>query len=107
MNSCQGQVFKASVGHYRAARGFGFKVSLVVAKRRSCPGCPDCAWQVDALGDVGNDWPILGIEKAVDGAFYRLEIGNVMRDFESGIVDGVDLRLVACLPPIEDLERLV
>lgn len=96
---CQGSVFKATVNQYRTSRGFGFTVRLAKAVRLSCPGCPSCDWEHDGFSEVSNDWPILGIETAKDDSFYRLDICNIARDRETGIVDGWDLRLVEYLPP--------
>lgn len=104
MKDCQGKVFKASVSNLRFSHSFSFTVRLTVTKRHSCPGCPACAWQSDAFNEVCNDWPILGIEKAVNGAFYRIDECNVTRDYETGIADGWDLRLVEYLPPLADNE---
>lgn len=104
MKDCQGTVFKAAVSHYRSARGFGLKVRMTVAKEHSCPGCLACYWQSASFDEVGNDWPILGIETAQDGRFYRIDTCNVTRDCETGITDGCDLCLVEYLPPLADSE---
>ncbi len=101
---CQGQVFKASVNNSRLSHGFAFTVRLTVAKKYSCPGCPACDWQWDAFGEVGNDWPILGIEKAEDGALYRVEVCNVTRCRDTGSDDGFDLGLVEYTPAFPQAE---
>jgi hypothetical protein len=96
--ACQGNIFKASVSTYQTARGFAQTVRFTRSARLSCPGCDQCFWQVDALSEVGQEWPVHGIEAAKDGAFYGLTVCNESRDRETGIVDSWDLQLSPFTP---------
>jgi hypothetical protein len=93
-NPCKGYIYKASVIHSNTSKGLGFSVKLVKSKQLSCPGCSSCGWLDDSLSEVNNEWPILGIEEAENGKLYTIDSCNESRDWESGIIDSFDLKLV-------------
>lgn len=96
-NSCKGQIFRADVQMCMTKRGVMFSVRLNKLKRMSCPGCEYCSWITDDLSEIDPDhWPIIGIESAEHGKLYTLEMCNVGRDYETGMVDEWDLRVVEC-----------
>lgn len=95
LTSCQGTVFKASVQHYQTKKGgFGFQVRLVPVKKLSCPGCKSCGWEADNFGEVGNDFPIAGIEDCEDGQLYSITTCNESQDWETGMIDSWELCLL-------------
>lgn len=94
VDKCKGVIFKADVGYFQTKRGFASSFRMNIMKRMSCPGCYVCGWLDEQLGEISNDWPVIGIQKVEHGKLYRLEICNETRDWESGCVDGWDLRLV-------------
>lgn len=91
---CKGLIFQADVSCCPTRKGIGFFVRLNLLKRKSCPGCIRCAALYDAIGDVDNDWMPIGIESVEHGKLYRLEICNASRDWETGIIDDWDIKLV-------------
>lgn len=98
-HKCQGAIFKAEVTNFRTSRGLSFQVKLVKSKKLSCPGCMSCAWQDESFDEVSNDWPISNITEVENNAFYSVDITNVQRDYESGLLDYWDLLLVKFTPP--------
>lgn len=98
---CQGNIFKASVSTYRTKRGFGQTVRFTRSARLSCPGCANCGWELEAISEISQDWPVLGIEEAKDGAFYGLELCSQSRDWETGLIDGWDLQISPYQPATE------
>lgn len=82
-------VYRKETTYYRTKKGFAFKVDLIKLKRKS--------YGFDALEDdfMGCDslssLPI-NLHKVPDGE-YSVEVINVSKDWETGIVDGWDLIL--------------
>jgi len=97
ISTCQGSIFRAEVQHFKIKRGFGFKTRLQRLKRLSCPGCAQCNWEYEDFSEIGNDYPIENIEKAVHGKLYTIDCITDSIDYESGIVDDWHLRLVGPL----------
>lgn len=92
---CNGTVFKASVRHFKTSDdGFCFKVILKPVKKKSCKGCENCGWQHEGFAEVGNNWPIIGIESCEDGELYTIVPCNETRDIESGIIDEWDIQVL-------------
>lgn len=91
---CNGTVFRANVQMCRTARGIMFSVRLDKLKRKSCPGCEKCGWIDEELSQVDNDNPIIGIESCEHGELYTLTTCNHSTDWETGQVDGWDLKVV-------------
>lgn len=102
---CKGAVFKANVHHFRTERGFAFSVRLNKLKRKSCPGCDSCAWQSDSFSEIGDSWPILGIEKTKHEELYILESCNESKDWETGHIDSWDLKLTPLYEPLESQDE--
>lgn len=93
-NTCNGIVLKAFVNNFFSEKGnISFTVRLVPSKEKSCKGCERCAWQHDCLGEISNDWPVIGIDKCVNGKLYVIRTCNESTDFESGQIDSWDLCL--------------
>ena len=87
---CKGIVFR---GHYSLFYRKGVlqeKTELRLLKRRSCHGCPKCAWIWDDLAE-GLDNLILPAIK--QGKLYSIHSINETRDWETGFIDGYDLEV--------------
>lgn len=91
---CQGSIFKAEKSLFRTERGFGLTIRLRKIKKLSCPGCSACEWEDDAFGEICNDWPILNIEEATSGKFYKLVICNEVYERGWGAPISWDLKLM-------------
>jgi len=93
---CKGKFFRASVNGFMSADGtYTYQERMKPLKRMSCSGCADCDWIEDDLKEfICNEmFPDVkdGIENA---AIYTLEVTDISRDWESGIVDGYELQFV-------------
>ena len=96
---CKGAVFRADVQHFTTKRGgLAFSVRLNKVKRLSCPGCDVCQGWAEHHSEIGNDWPVVGIETAQDKKLYTLEPCNESRDWETGYIDSWDFELVEYTP---------
>lgn len=92
---CIGIVYRADVQHCKTQRGILFSIRLNKLKKKSCPGCSNCGFMEDDLGEIDpHSWPIIDIEKAEHGKLYTLAVVNMSRDWEGGFVDSWDLKLV-------------
>lgn len=92
--TCKGRVYRANVSHCQTKTGILFAVRLREMKRLSCPGCEYCGWLDADLPELGLDWGIINITEAENGKLYTIEMCNIQRDWESGMVDDWDLKLV-------------
>ena len=101
-DKCKGVIFRADVQNFQTQKGMGFSVRLNKMKRLSCKGCMECGGLESYFGEISNEWPIVGIEKVEHGKLYSLQVVNIEKDFESGIVDGWDLGLVEYKEEKED-----
>jgi len=91
---CKGVVYKADVQHCKTQRGVLFSVRLNKMKRLSCPGCEQCGFLEDDLGEIDpKHWPIIGIATVEPGKLYTIDVVNIGRDLESGYVDAWDLKV--------------
>lgn len=92
MNECKGKLFRCKDTRYtydeKGKIIFGHQTLMRELKRKSCPGCAHCEPMIDDLKDTSS--PI--IKPVVKhGGLYRLDYGNISRDWETGIVDDWDL----------------
>jgi hypothetical protein len=99
-NYCYGIVYRANVHSFITKRGVGRTVRLNKLKRFSC-GCEKCRWFEDSIGEISEDWPILGLESVEHGKTYTITSCNESRDFETGYIDDWDFQVVEL--PIETL----
>jgi hypothetical protein len=94
-SECKGVFFRADVSHCETKKGILFSVRLNLLKRKSCPGCRVCGWLFDSLGEIDRDyWPIIGIESCKHSKLYALQVCNISTDWETGIADSWDLKVV-------------
>jgi len=101
-STCIGKVYRANVSHCQTKTGVLFAVRLQEMKRLSCPGCEYCSWLDECLGEISLDWGITNIVEVEDGKLYTITVCNVQRDWESGMVDDWDLKLVEYKEEIRD-----
>ena len=96
---CKGVILRARVSHFADSNvdysiRIGLHIRFNMLKKKSCPGCDECFWIHDQIGEVSNDWPIADMDRVEDGKMYRIVIANVEKDWESGMVDAWDFGLV-------------
>jgi hypothetical protein len=94
--NCIGKLFRGYHSMFLCdGTHFGYREGIKLLKRKSCPGCDHCFWMEDELYERANDGDVIlpkgGIKQ---GALYRIEIANVSKDWESGIIDEWDLKIV-------------
>lgn len=97
---CKGLILKAIVNNFVTESYIAFNTKLQVAKRRSCKGCEQCGWLLDAFADhLGcvESGAIINMEIVQPEKFYKLETCNIGYDHETGWVDSYDFKLT----PIE------
>ncbi|MFA5355284.1 MAG: hypothetical protein WC302_00900 [Candidatus Paceibacterota bacterium] len=89
---CQGIFFRGSVSKYYSGLKIAYHQELKLLKRKSCSGCPECAWIWDDLAMSMDNfiWP----KVIKHGALYSIRITNKHRDWESGIVDDYDIEIL-------------
>jgi len=85
---CQGQIFKAEKRWYiDKQRGYNLKLRIIPVIRKSCKCCD---WDFDlSEGSI----PI-NISEIKDGELYKIIPVNCSTDFETGYLDGYDLKLI-------------
>ena len=99
---CIGIIFRFNEDAWIGSDGdVNFRKRLRWIKSKSCTGCPKCDWLYDDLSERISNYDLMrdhdiGIdyEDCVHGKLYRLQVGNVSRDWESGVVDDYDLEFV-------------
>lgn len=90
-NTCKGQVYKCRVSDYTDSKNndYTHKVSMVLAKKKSCRGCEHCGW-LDMREEISCGNLLLPVNPE-NGSYYELIVTNVTTDWESGLPDGYDL----------------
>lgn len=88
---CKGRFFRCVINNYLGDDGgYVEQTRMKPLKRMSCKGCSDCEHiDVGAQECLDNDCPLI-INNPVDGGTYRLDIGNIQIDWESGYADDWD-----------------
>jgi len=88
---CKGRFFKCLMSLYITNDGsYVEQTKMRPLKRISCKGCKDCDHIDDGIQEMLNNNMSLIIENPVHEATYRLDIGNIGKDWESGLVDEWD-----------------
>lgn len=93
---CKGLFYRGSVENYIGSDGdVNFRTRLRPLKRPSCTGCQKCEWLVDHItemfGCYNDPSNIAGIDQ---GALYELKVTGYSTDWESGMIDDVDVEFV-------------
>jgi len=82
---CKGLIFRGKLNTFFSIDKYVYQESMVLLKKKSCPGCQECQFLLDDLpemldrGNLINDFE--------DGALYKLEMSNVITDWETGHAD--------------------
>lgn len=93
---CKGLIFKSYIYSFASKNYIAHNIKLVIAKRKSCPGCEKCGWILEQYSEaLGNDVevPIVNLDIVRNNRFYRLGTCNEKTDFETGYVDYFDFKL--------------
>lgn len=93
---CKGVFFRGYRSQYFQNDKFELKQGVKLLKRKSCPGCSQCAFILDNLQELSYTegaiiFPKYGIE---NGKLYSVCVVNESRDWESGVVDSWDLEIM-------------
>lgn len=97
---CKGLIYRCRKCQFIGSRGeIVERVTFTPLKKKSCPGCDQCEYlHSEAREFIGNyAFGLGGIAIPVDAQdqqLYRLEITNMSRDWETGIIDDWDLEMV-------------
>ena len=88
---CKGRFFRCIINNYLSHDGgYVEQIRMKPLKRMSCKGCADCEHiDVGMQEQMDNDVPLI-IENPVHGGTFRVDIGNIGTDWESGYVDEWD-----------------
>jgi len=90
---CKGQRYKANITNFiNNQEYFVSTTKMMIQKRLSCPGCEECGGDLLPGHVTEGDIPLL--DNIVHGKIYRLTMVNISRDWESGHIDGYDLKFV-------------
>lgn len=95
-NNCKGLVFRGEHSNYVTSRGIASTTKLNLLKTKSCGGCETCGWLCDSFKDMHLDGGIIDFETVEHGKLYTIEICNMSKDYESGIVEDYDLKVIEC-----------
>lgn len=88
--NCTGLVFKAVENHFIDSRGdYCCKTTMRLMRRKSCK-CDKCYGLLDYYSECASEGYYPEMCTLVNGHFYTLGT-RVQRDWESGLVDQVDL----------------
>lgn len=90
---CTGKVYKASVQRFPTSKGFGMSIRLNELKRKSCT-CSKCLYLEDNINESMYNEGIIGLEDVEDGKLYTVGYTNISTDWEHGVIDGWDLKLI-------------
>jgi hypothetical protein len=85
---CKGKIYKLIFNGYINKRGdYVQKITMVLQKRKSCPGCEFCCSLDDALAESiwCDDFPSMNVIS--NGDLYQLCISDITRDWETGAID--------------------
>ena len=88
---CKGRFFRCIINnHLSNDGGYVEQTRMKPLKRMSCKGCANCEHiDVGMQEQMDNDIPLV-IENPVHGGTYKLDIGNLGTDWETGYVDEWD-----------------
>lgn len=87
VKECKGQIYRLRKSVYIGKNGnIDEKISMLPLKRKSCPGCIRCGGITENLLEDLDDG--LDIRPCIqDQGLYRMEVVDIGRDWETGIID--------------------
>lgn len=90
---CNGDIYRASTSWFENSNGdYEYRVKFRHLKRKSCPGCKQCASIKECANEMSES--IIFPLEPKHGSLWKLSITNVSTDWESGVVDDWDVELV-------------
>ena len=94
-NTCKGQVYRCKINSFINAKNeYVYQERMLLQKRMTCSGCEQCGY----IDEMFREWIIEGnpmvIQEAIHNAYYRLEVINESRDWESGEVNDWELAFI-------------
>lgn len=94
-NECKGLIFRGYVTHYIGVdyTTLNERKGLKLLKRKSCNGCEGCGNRLEMIGEYLNDG-LIDFSPVEDGKLYRIAIVNIVRDWETGIIDEWEYEIV-------------
>lgn len=104
---CKGLVFRGKRNAFINGRGdYVYTERMALLKRKSCKGCQQCGYMLEELEEhLGNDClPIMPAYLETD-VMYKLEVTNISKDWETGIVDDWDLEFVKYVDEKDKLDK--
>lgn len=99
VNKCMGRIYRCYVNVYLNKREeYVCSIKMSPLKKLSCPGCEKCGWVDEylpefATNDLENYHPMIKGD-IINMGLYRLEIIDTHKDWETGIVDDVEIHFV-------------
>jgi hypothetical protein len=90
---CKGLVFIGRCSVYIRNNTVTRKETITLLKRKSCKGCADCGWMMDAVNEAILNGTLI-LPTIEEGQLYTVTISNISRDRETGIVDDWDVEII-------------
>ena len=94
-NLCVGRIYKCKINTFINKKGeVIYQKRMLPQKRMSCGGCEHCSWLLDEIKNFIDEDILTKIQDPIDGQYYRLEIVNQIKDWETGIIDEYEIAFV-------------
>ena len=97
IQECKGLVFRGfhSVFYDSLTMRIERREGIRLLKKRSCPGCKQCGFLLDAMDDMISTNTLLFPEEGIEhGKLYTIIVVNESRDWESGQIDEWDFEII-------------
>lgn len=92
-SKCKGIVWRLKVNRFINKKGeVVYTERMTRLKRESCPGCIECAWVLEGIQEFIDMGTPIQIDKIEHNGKYSLKVINITTDWESGVMDGWDLK---------------
>ena len=94
IDECKGLFFRVAINDYfvKERVEYTYSIRLRLLKSKSCSGCSQCQWLLDNYGECG-EMPILPDDLS-NGDVVTLSVVNISHDYETGFIDGYDLKFI-------------
>ena len=97
LKECKGLIFRgySYMFYSHKAHKIEWQQGIRLLKKKSCKGCEQCGWIFDTIDDLlSSDGVIFPIDGIVDKELYTITVVNERRDWESGVIDSWDFKIV-------------